>query len=78
MKRIKVTGSVENNRDIINMCRGSQTPALMDRRIVDIDDDSKNPQQVYLATKKENLWLSPGMWVIEIRPGVFDVAHNYN
>lgn len=64
---ITATGTPTNNRAIIDLVRGSRTPAWMERNADDI-------QQLTISTLEGARWVQPGDVIKEVAPDVFEVV----
>lgn len=78
MNAIQCTGTPESNRAIIDMTRGSKTPATMDKRVFDAVDGEMDSPQLSLAQLTGSVWVSPGEWVVQIADNAFCVNHVLN
>ncbi len=74
IEAIQATGTPENNREIIDWTRGSDTPASMDRRCIEVDDGSviqDTRPSLTISTLEGAMWVTPGDFVIKGVQGEF-------
>lgn len=64
IEAVRATGYPESNREIIDMTRGSKTPASM-------DEHPEHGRMLSISTLEGAHWVTPGDWVIKGVAGEF-------